>query len=134
MRHPRIQISSSAYLGAAAALLLVPLNWFLSAILAALIHEFCHLIALRICKVSVSAINVRWGGAEIVSGAMSAGQELFVAAAGPLGSMFLLLFCHRFPLMALFGGVHGVFNLLPIGSLDGSRILRAILILAKKPH
>lgn len=57
-------------------------------------------------------------------------QELIVAAAGPAVNLMLAAVSSRVSAGLAFAGVNlalGMFNLLPVGELDGSRILRCAL-------
>jgi len=109
-----------------------------------LAHEFSHAVVARLSGVRVPAITLfLFGGvSHMEDEAASPGQELRIAAVGPLAS---------FALAGVFAGVHavmpgageslaagvvlylawinaalGVFNLLPGFPLDGGRVLRAL--------
>lgn len=127
MKHPSLDISSGAYLAAACGILLLPLNWLLSAMLAALVHECGHLAALRCCGVQVFEIKVGAFGARITTEPMSPLQELVCAAAGPVCSLLLILFADTVAILAMIGFFHGIFNLLPVFPMDGGRILKALV-------
>ena len=132
MRSPNICISSAAYLLAAAAILLLPIPLFLGAVSAAAVHEFAHCLALAHFQIPIQEIRIGPLSAQICVASMEPWQELACAAAGPLGSLSLLLFARQLPLLALFGFVQGIFNLLPLYPMDGGRILRASMNLWKE--
>ena len=112
-------------------LLVMPLGTLLAAICAAAVHECCHLLALRFCGIPVLQIRVGIGSAAIQTPPLSPAQELPCAFAGPMGSFACLLLTRPFPLLALFGLIQGLYNLLPIYPLDGGRILRAAVLLIR---
>lgn len=132
MKSFEVQISGGFYIAAAFSVLLLPWNVLLSFAAASAVHELCHLVMLRWCKVPVYQIRLGMFGAGLSTAAVLPGQELVCAAAGPAGSLLLACFVKQFPLIALFGFVQGLFNLLPIYPLDGGRILRSIFMLAKR--
>ena len=92
-------------------------------LLAVLLHECGHLLALSVFGIKTWQISFGFGGAVIETGALSYAQEFLCAAAGPLVNLVLLLFPYRFffqiNLLLL------VYNLLPIAPLDGWRMLFA---------
>lgn len=126
---PKLRVEPAVWLLGAALLLILPLNWLLSALIAAVFHELCHWAAVRVCGGRIHRLYIGIGGAVMDAPAMEAGAAVLCAAAGPVGSLSLLLFARFFPGIALCGAVQGIFNLLPLYPLDGGRILR---ILASK--
>lgn len=120
-------ISPWVYIATAAGLLLLPIRILVSWVFAAAFHELCHLCALYAFHIPVAGISVGIGGAKIRVSEMGNMHEMLVAAAGPAGSLLLCLFHRWVPTVALFGLVHGLFNLIPVYPLDGGRMLRSIL-------
>lgn len=126
----RIWVSGWGCVALALTLLVLPLPWVAAAVLAAAVHELCHYLAIAALGGQVGRIAVSSGGAAMELGCLSPVRELLAAAAGPVGSLSLMLMGRFFPRLALCGLVQGLFNLLPIYPLDGGRILRRALELA----
>lgn len=104
---------------------------------AALLHECGHAVAAWGCGVNIRTLRLDLFGARMeLSGMMSYGQELWVAAGGPLVNFLSAALVY--PLWRAHGGAIegclflftvvslglGGLNLLPVGTLDGGRILR----------
>ncbi len=122
-----VRIDPGAYVLGALLLLTVPLDWLLSALLAAAVHELCHLLAIRLLGGNFYGLRIGPGGAVMDARLPEGWGEALCALAGPAGSFFLILLCRRFPKLALCALFHGAFNLLPIYPLDGGRILSCLL-------
>lgn len=123
---PRFRIEFSACFLIALGLLILPLDWLFGAILAAVFHELCHYMTAKMLGISCLGIRIQAGGMVMELPPVSRTEELVIAAAGPVGSFFLLCFVHLYPQLAVCGAVQGTFNLLPIWPLDGGRILRCL--------
>lgn len=108
----------------ALAVLVLPLQWFVAIVLAALIHELCHYLAIRCCGGEILGISMDVCGAKLEVAGLSNGQELFCTLAGPAGGLALLLLVRWMPRTAICGAFQSLFNLLPIYPLDGGRALR----------
>ena len=127
--YPRLnfQIDSAACLLGALALLILPLNWLAAAVIAAGVHEACHLIALKLCGCRLAGFSVGSSGAIMETEPVPPASEVICALAGPAGSLTLLLLARWIPHIALCAAVQGIFNLLPVFPLDGGRIIRGLL-------
>lgn len=129
----RIEIQTGAIFAAAGALLILPLSFFASFLMAALVHELCHYLMLWLNDVNVYRVSIGPFGAAMETEAMAPGKEVLCALAGPVGS-FLLVACYRaIPGIALCALIQGCFNLLPIYPLDGGRVIKGVLELLKIP-
>lgn len=110
-------------------------------LLAVIIHETGHLIALYAFKLPPRKISLRLCGIQIVQTRLfeSTAAQITVAAAGPaanlIASLALLpLSSYRFcAALCACGLVIGFFNLLPLYGLDGGDILRCILSVRLDP-
>lgn len=108
-------------------LLTCPLRWLAASILAAAFHELCHLGAVKLLGGQALSFRAGARGAVLEVEELGPGQEALAAAAGPAGSLLLLLLAGPFPNLALCGLGQGLFNLLPVFPLDGGRILLRVL-------
>lgn len=110
----------------------------LAGILAALIHEGGHLLVMVLCRIPPRAVEIRPFGVLILekSGCrQTRWKEMFVALGGPLanGITAALLFLFRWGIKGAFSSLLaanlalGIFNILPVESLDGGRALNRFL-------
>lgn len=114
---------------AAILLLMLPLRWVTAYFLAAFCHEMGHYLAVRLVGGKVSCLEFSLRGAKMYASALPPVRWLICLLAGPAASFSMLLFTRIYPQLALCGLVQGVYNLLPIGKLDGGRALDCIRIL-----
>lgn len=122
----RVETDGGFWLQLVLMLLLFPLRIVAGVLLAALIHECGHLIAIRLSGGAVQRIELRAGGARIVTGPMEPKEELICALAGPIAGLLTVFAWRAFRSLAAAGLVQTLFNLLPIYPLDGGRALRAL--------
>lgn len=118
----------------AVSLLVLPLRWVFALLLAQIIHEACHILALRMMKSDLREIRFGFAGAEIVTLPLEPRQELLCAAAGPAGSFLMLAFLKVYPELSFCALVQGLYNLLPLYPSDGGRVLRCALELLCPRH
>ena len=106
--------------------LLFPVRFLAGVLLAALIHELGHLLALKLTGGQVLSIRLRSFGARIEAAPMPPGRTALCALAGPTAGALTIFAYKTFPELALAGLVQTVFNLLPVYPLDGGMALRNI--------
>ncbi len=104
---------------------------------AAVVHECGHLLAARLMKIPLRNLRMDLLGArlDVTGRVLSYGEEWLLCAAGPvtslLFSVFGALFWNLTRYAYLFSGASlllGLFNLLPIRSFDGGRMLESTLL------
>lgn len=128
----RVEVSAGACIMLSLMLLVLPLPWVLTMLACVFTHEMGHLLAARLLSVPVFGITFDHSGARIETGPMEPPQEILCALAGPLAGCLLIALGRWFPLAALFAFLQTGFNLLPLGTLDGGRVLRCIRSLCRK--
>ena len=99
-------------------------------------HEAGHWLVIRLCGGRVSRLRLSAVGAQMqVVGTLSYPAELCCALAGPAVNLLLGYAAAQLGWL-VFAGMNlaqGLFNLLPVGVLDGGRILRCIWSMAGDP-
>lgn len=100
-------------------------------IIACILHEFGHLVTLFFFNSTIKEISITISGAKIkFNDHLSYIEELISAAAGPFVNLSLGWLISYFFSCPIFAGVNlalGCFNLLPVGPLDGARILYCLM-------
>ena len=123
----KISIHANVYLYMAILLLILPIQWLISWIIAVCFHEICHYIAVKICGGENYNLRLGFGGAVLSCSEMTKKKHIFSLLAGPIGG-FLLVFLGRwFPRLALCSWVLSIYNLLPLLPLDGGQALRLLI-------
>lgn len=111
---------------AAVMLLILPMDWLLAAIMAAVFHELCHFAAVMLWGGTITGVKIGIGGARI-DAKLSGKRAVVAVLAGPAGSLLLLAFGRLWPEIAICGFIQGIYNLLPLPGLDGGLALAMIL-------
>ena len=118
-----VKLSPAFCIMLAMMLLIMPLKWLVAAAIAAMYHELCHIIAIRLCRGDIHRFSLSTDGASLDISSLSAAQELICSLAGPIGGLCLLFFAHWIPRIAVCAAFQSLYNLLPIYPLDGGRAL-----------
>ncbi len=112
-------------------LLLQPNSLALTCLLASLIHEGGHLLAMAVlgvrpeeCLIGAFGVRIR-----LSRNLTSYGKNLWISLAGPLanGIAFCVLMCLEHSDSGVVHLILAIFNLLPAATLDGGEILRCVL-------
>ena len=123
----RIEVRPAAAVSFGLLLALDPADLLLPLLLAASLHEAGHLLALRLCRVGVSLLQIGFGGAILHTAPMGRWEAALTAAAGPAVNLLLFaLLRPTAPVFALMNLMLAAGNLLPVFPLDGGRILSAL--------
>lgn len=109
------------------AILVVPVQWLISWVCAAMIHELGHYLMLKILKIQICSISIGLSGAVIRTGQMTLKQELLSALAGPLLGFCSMGLARWLPYIAICALIQNVYNILPLPGHDGSRVLKCFL-------
>ena len=109
----------------ALSLFVIPMQWVVGWLFAAILHELSHIMAMQIMRIKIVSVTLKQSGAVIKTEAMMPYQELLCALCGPLGGLVTFILTRRsFPQVALCALVQAAYNLIPIYPLDGGRALR----------
>ncbi len=122
----KISVSPWVCVYAALTILLLPLKWILAAFIAAVFHEFCHILAVHLCGGRLRGFRIGGRGAVLHCDGMTTGRTLVCVLAGPLGSLLLVTLFRWIPRIAICALFQVAYNLLPIYPLDGGRAVRCI--------
>lgn len=126
MKH-KIKVRSDFIFYLCFCLLLLPIRWVASWIIAAAVHEAFHLMAVYLLGGNVKSVCIGVGGAQICAQVQGKVKNLICILAGPIGGLSLLIVSDVFPSVSVCAFLQSIFNLLPIYPLDGGKVLSCIL-------
>lgn len=126
-KRPVIVIQSGFFTVAALILLLIPVKWVISWIIAATIHEAGHCVAVILCRANIRRIRIGAFGARIETCPLSVGKEMFCVAAGPICGLVPVLLSRYIPNIAVCAFFQTIFNLIPVKNHDGGRLVYCAL-------
>lgn len=138
----KIEISGGFIFAVALLLYLDEQGVFLWAILACVLHEWGHYIAVKLVGGQVTSLRLTVVGGEMVLSRrhiLSYGKELLTVLAGPgvnIGMAVLVINFLNGEWALLFAGLNlaiAFFNLMPVYPLDGGRILRLLIAILWSP-
>ena len=121
-----IRIEGSFFIYLAFGLLVIPLPWLVAWIIAGIIHELGHVVAVLLSDHRIERIAISCWGAKILTDPLGK-SECLCALAGSLFGLLLLSGMHIFPKVSVCALLQSAYNLLPIYPLDGGRALKVIL-------
>ena len=123
---PECRVYPQFFVTLAIAFLLIPLPWLTAWMVACLIHESGHYIAIRFAGKSVYSLTITGRGILMDTEALG-NREWLCALAGPAAGLGFLVFYRRLPRIAVCCLAQSMFNFLPLCRLDGERVLSGIL-------
>lgn len=122
-----ITVRPEVYIILAVSMLLLPLGWVLAWVTAAVIHEFFHYTALKLCRCRINRIRIGANGTCMDAVSMTYGKEAICAIAGPLAGFALMFTARWMPRVAVCGFIQSTYNLFPLFPMDGGRVLRSLM-------
>lgn len=119
-----------------AGLLFDPVGFLRLTLLASVLHEAGHVIAYVICTKKTPPLKISVAGICLQNTCMlSNKQDFFVTLSGPLTNLILALCLHFYIQYKASYGLYffmainicvAIYNLLPVGALDGARLISII--------
>lgn len=111
----------------------------LTALICCVLHELAHLIVMLILGIPAEEITFYGAGIRISSSRIEyekPSRRVFVLAAGCMMNFLCAVLFSRlgYDLAAVISLFTGIFNLLPMGELDGAAIIKMLIIRVCKPE
>lgn len=121
-----VSLTPDSCIAAALMIILVPFPWLVAWLLAVIVHEVFHCLAICLCGRDIFGVKIGLHGAQIQTENLSDPEMFLCAVAGPTGGLLLAFFSSTFTELAVCGVLQSMFNLLPLYPLDGGRALHAL--------
>ena len=122
-----VRITPFAYIVLALSVIIIPIDWILAWVLAMLIHEMSHIIAVICCGGQVRNICISHQGTQIKADNLTLAQQIICVLLGPIGGALLVFLDRWTPKLALCGVIQSAYNMLPLSMLDGGQVIHAFL-------
>lgn len=123
-----LRITPAACIFLALSLILLPLDWMLSWLIALIVHEGAHILAVKFFNGRIHSIQFSLLGARILADDLTAVQQIVCSLAGPIGGL-LLIWSKWLPQLAICACAQSICNLIPLWGFDGGRALHGCLCL-----
>lgn len=125
----RIYVSPGAWVLLGLLLYLNPAHLALPFLAACICHEAAHGVMMTITDSRLLELHIRPFGAEMLGTFPSYRAEMLCLLAGPITNLLMMvLFWNNAPALARLSGGLGLYNLLPVPSLDGGRVMLLVLL------
>lgn len=133
LRETALRLDFTFFAAVAFFLLTDNTDFGITALLSCAAHELAHLLVMRVCGAEITAVTLYGAGIRIRSEnaeRLSAGRQNAIYSAGCVTNFALAagLWAAGAYTGALINICTGLFNLLPLGELDGARLLKAAVI------
>ena len=122
----QITVKESVYIYAALLLLILPLSWLLSLLVAIAVHELGHFSMVKLLGGKVYNMQISVRGMNMQCLQMQTWKRVLAVLSGPLFGFLLAILTSPLPKLALCSWVLSVYNLLPIVPLDGGHALEIL--------
>ena len=93
----QFSVKVNTYIYLAILLLAIPVRWVCSWVVAVACHEFCHWLAVKLCKGNVFSLEIGLNGADMQCSNMTDRCRLFSVLCGPLVAFCWLALAVGFP-------------------------------------
>lgn len=103
---------------------------FLPMMVSILIHEFCHILFLKLYKCKITKLSLKIGTVGIrYQDRMSISQKIITLSAGPASNLIICIITYllRFYSFSAINLILFLYNILPIKGLDGGELVYSLI-------